>query len=466
MKKAIVFGCGTIGTNTYLKIREIYHVIAWSDNNENLWGKQKEGIKIINPQSISAYTEDEEVIIFVAVAESKGIVKQLRGYSLSNIYVWKSGYFYYNSQTFQDLKNIRCIVINKLEKDKCILFIVNSVEGAIREHKRAAILKNAGYRVFLAHLMPYLIDTSRDYINIYEQVFTIMSLDELIEVANNDVFDLIHSSSEPEWVSDLLSKLDKPLIHECHDLGSANKVMSPEQLAIEYISHVSAKGVVYPTDKIRQDAIKKFGIPVEKTIVIENLISEKLVPTEKKQKLSNIDGCIHAVYEGAITKDDKTNKRYFKDIWLILAREGIHVHFYTNHDLKYCLYLDSLHENIHYEGNLSSNQLAIEMSQYDLGLLLFNVNKTNKIYLESASPNKMYEYINAGIPIATYGIDIYREFIESNNLGKEIIYEESIYSQFEDIKEIKIPEGLLQTKELLLECHTQEILDFIDKCMK
>ena len=466
MKKAIIFGCGAIGTNTFLKIKEMYNVIAWSDNNEKLWGKQKEGIEIINPQNISVYIGGEEVIIFVAVAESNGIVKQLYSYSLSNIYIWKSGYFYYNSQTFQALRSISNVVINKSERDKCILFIVNSVEGAIREHKRASILKDAGYRVFLAHLMPYLIETSRDYINIYEQVFTIMSLDELMELANNSVFDLIHSSSEPEWVSNILSKFNKPLIHECHDLGSANKAMSPEQLAIEYISHVSAKGVVYPTDKLRQDAIKKFGIPVEKTVVIENLISEKLVPAEKKEKLSKTDGCIHAVYEGAITKDDKTNKRYFEDIWLVLAKEGIHVHFYTNHDLKYCLYLDSLHENIHYEGNLSSNQLAIEMSQYDLGLLLFNVNKTNKLYLESASPNKMYEYINVGIPIATYGINIYREFIESNNLGKEIIYEEPIYSQFEDIKGIKIPERLLQKKGLLLEYHTQEILDFIDKCMK
>ncbi len=462
MKKAIIFGCGNIGTGSFWKIKENYEVIAWTDNNEMLWGKYKEGLPIISPlEMCECIKTNVDIIVFVSVIKSTDIVKQLREYEISNYYVWKEGFFFYNEE-----KGFLTYKYNNVDyriRDNSVLFVMNTIVGGIREYRLASILKEDGYNIYLAYFSPFNTKLGEGFIDVYEQIIPIMSLDELVELSNNKNFVFIHSSSEPEWGTAFLKDYNNKIIHECHDLGSSNINMTMEDLTMEYISNVAAQGVIYPTEALRKEAVSKFNIPIEKTIVIENIISECLIPTKRLQKLSDFDGKVHAVYEGAITANNEYDKRYFEKIWLRIAEEGIVVHFYTNHEESYCKYLDELHPNIIYEGNLSSMELAVEMTKYDLGLLLFNVNKRNKRYLENASPNKMYEYLNAGIPVATNGIDSYKEFVEKYHVGKEISLEGGLLSQFKELKTIPIESDFLTKNGYTIESHKEEIIKFIDK---
>lgn len=465
MDKAIVFGCGYAGEGAYCKLSEIYEIIAWTDNNASLWGKKKEGIGIIAPQEMyELLRENKDITLFVAIVDSLDIVNQLHLNGIEDFYVWKVGFFFYNEKRgFLTSRTSR----KKMEiRDKSVLFVMNAIVGGIREYRLATVLKKYGYSIYLAYFTPTKGKTGFGFTDVYENIIPVMSLDDLMWIANEYDFKFIHSSSEPEWLTAFLLNSNKCVIHECHDLGSANVNMSPERLAMEYVSNVGAKGVFYPTEALRIEALKKFDIRREKTLVIENLISENLSPVKYLEKLSEFDGKIHAVYEGSMTSTDELDKRYFEKIWLKLANAGIIVHFYTNHKQVYCEYLAKLHTNIRYEGNLSSKELATEMTKYDVGLLVFNVNKRNKKYLESASPNKLYEYLNSGIPIATYGIDTYREFVENNKVGKEITIDKNIYQQFDAIKRIKIADGFLKKNGLTIESHEKEIMDFISRILE
>ena len=102
------------------------------------------------------------------------------------------------------------------------------------------------------------------------------------------------------------------------------------------------------------------------------------------------------------------------------------------------------------------------MSQYDVGLLLFNVNDRNRLYLENASPNKLYEYINAGIPVATNGINEYKRFVENYEIGKELDYNDNIFEQFSSISKIKVPDNFLKNNGLTLESAEKRIIEFFD----
>lgn len=460
MKKAIIFGCGEIGTMAYHYFKTIYDIVAWADNNERLWGTKKENIEIIPPGSICHVIVEKNAELFVSVTKSDDIVAQLKSYGIKDFYVWREGFFFYHVDSGMQLRYTEQRKININKDEKNILFVMNNILGGIREYRLGKILKHAGYKIYLAYMMPIMEQLDDGFIDIYDDMIQIFSLQDLLELVNNNPFEFVHSSSEPEWGTGLILNSNKVVIHECHDLGSSNVYMSPEQMTLEYIANVFSRGVIYPSKKLRDDAIAKFGISKCKTLIMENTISESLIPKVKKEKISKLDGRIHAVYEGAISSGDVNDKRFFENIWLKLAEAGIHVHFYTNHGEVYCKKLESLHPNIHYEGNKSSKELAVEMSQYDVGLLLFNVNMRNRLYLEYASPNKLYEYINAGIPVATAGIDTYKNFVETNNIGKEIDFCENLVEQFMEIKKISVPVNFLKDNELTLESNENKIINY------
>ena len=120
----------------------------------------------------------------------------------------------------------------------------------------------------------------------------------------------------------------------------------------------------------------------------------------------------------------------------------------------------------HFEGNRTSLELAIEMSKYDVGLCILNATQRNKKYLEYASPNKIQEYINAGIPVAVGNIKSQIDFVENNSFGKQIHLEQGILKQLEGIKKINIPVGILQEKQMTLETKIPQLISFYDSCIE
>ena len=46
-----------------------------------------------------------------------------------------------------------------------------------------------------------------------------------------------------------------------------------------------------------------------------------------------------------------------------------------------------------------------EMTKYDAGLFVLNINDENRTFLETASPNKLYEYLNAELPTICCDLD-------------------------------------------------------------
>ena len=466
MQKAIIFGCGKIGDSAYVKLRDFYDIIAWSDNNASLWGNEKNGGLVVEPQKIPDLVVQTNAYIFVAMENSKDVICQLEQYGIKNVFVWKKGFFY-SINGLYPLEFPIQIYKKKNEKEKGILDILFiAASSNISDHKIASEVKKEGHRIHLAYLTDSSEITSPEYASLYEKIYPIMSLNGLREFVRRSDFDIIHSSSEPDYTTPLMFGLDKIIIHDCHDLRSDNQCVTPEEVTIEYLAHTGASGVLYPTKGLCNAARNKYGIDEKKTLVIENYISEDLIPTIRKEKLSVHDGKIHCVYEGGILKGDQWNRRYFESMWLKIAQAGVHVHFYTGYDRNYCQYLDSLHENIHYEGNLSSKELAVEMSKYDVGLVLYNTNVKNMLYNENTSPNKLYEYVNAGLPVAVNDINSFVSVAEKYNFGKKFDINDDIYMQLSEIKNIQIEANCLLSYNMTIESQAKELISFYKQCLE
>jgi len=464
MKNMILFGAGVFGEVAYYKLKEIGNILFYVDNDKNKSGCQLHGVEIINMQKLEQIYDKKVMDVVISSRYFSEIGKQLSAIGITKYYICVEGLLYKKGPEGEmvsyPIGEMR--PYQKSDNTKSILFVQNT--ACIRTHKIANAIKKYGWNVFLAYSMISPEYANQEYADIYDHIYEINSINQLITFINESEFDYVHSSNEPDLLSMVLNQTNKTIIHDCHDLSSAYKSMTPEEMAVEFVVNKYSSGVIYTTEGIRQDALKKFKIPKERTFVLENLISSELYSKNGYEKLSVSDHELHCVYEGGVIPHDKESHRYFEKIWRRLAECGVHVHFYTNCEEQYCAYLESLHEKIHYEGNFSSRQLAVEMSKYDVGLCILNVTEKNRQYLEYASPNKISEYVNAGIPVAVGNIESQVKLVEDNGFGKEIDLTGNIWQQMSEIAQIKIKDNILAQKGLTFESKIPKLMEFYQRC--
>ena len=125
--------------------------------------------------------------------------------------------------------------------------------------------------------------------------------------------------------------------------------------------------------------------------------------------------------------------------------------------------LDKENPNIHYEGNYSGEDLISRMTQYDLGLL--PVTEAGATLENGASHNKIYEYLSAGLPIAT-NISSYVSFLAGNGYGSMADFaSDDIVSQMQKLRALTIPQDFCSAHGLTMDANADRILAFYQKIL-
>lgn len=465
MKKCVIFGCGDIGTSVYEKFGQYFDIVAWSDNNQKLWGKTINGITVIPVTELLDFQKETGAIVLLSIMNSSDVLKQLIEEGVENLYIWKDGFFYSSDGLFPldiEMKPYHCDT-----SDGCLHILFISSCAYIRDNKMANAVKKSGNKVYHAYLMRSPRQMNSDYKDIYDEIFPVTSLNALFDFVQNSNFDVIHSSSNPEYITSILINSNKPVIHDCHDLRSLYRPLTPNQLCIERLSHKYADGVIYPTAGLRDKAVRMFDMEVDKTLVVENYISGECLSNEKKEKKCSKDGMLHCVYEGGIELNP-LNHKYFVDIWSKIVSDHVHIHFYSQDSNETKEIMTAIHPNIHFEGNKSSKELSTELSKYDVGLCVFNteIRNRNRLYYESSSPNKVYEYVNCGIPIAVGGVNGLIKLVENNGFGGELKLDGDIEGQLKRIAQIHVPDNALSKKGFVFENYGEALIDFYHRAIR
>ena len=278
MRKCIIFGCSNIGQAAYGKLKDYYEIIAWSDNDQELHGREINGIPVVNPSAIPVFSQKYELDIFVSMVQTGEIVSQLRRLGGLNIYVWKGGFFFSADGLYPlQFPILKCH--KKVDgESRHVLFVSDCV--GVRDHKMASIVKKAGGKVFLAYIIQSPYDKWPEYADMYEEIYPVMSIQSLFDFVKNSAFDIIHCSSDNDYVTPGLNRSGKTVIHDCHDLRSSNASLSPDGLTLEYLAHTGAAGVIYPTTDLRDEAVRKYSLREERTIVIGDDLFQESAETE------------------------------------------------------------------------------------------------------------------------------------------------------------------------------------------
>lgn len=455
-KKVIIFGCGIEGKRSFSQISSLFDVAAFSDNNPSLWGTILFDVPVISPVELANY-KGVSVVICIA----SGFIdaaKQVEAMGLPCM-INRYGVFYeYRDTILYPMTFSKAECFKKTVNDEfAILFVQESPCG--RTDKTSYVIKQKGVITQNA----YFRDPSK-MPDAYCKENAFYSYDDLLDFVNKSDFDIVHCSNEPDILTNLLVHSNKPVVFDTHDLLTARKNSSSREIYYyEYAANKFADGNMYVGEYYRDLQVERYGVRADRTFILPNIPLESQLPfsNQKKPKLSASDGELHIVYEGGIS-DDPASNRFFEDLWKSITGSNIHIHYYSQVNIAYCKALEQTSPYLHYEGNLSSLELVVEMTQYDIGSLLLNPVDKNA---DMSYPNKLYEYLAAGLPIVS-NLTQPLIFLKSHKVGGALDFNGDIKAQLQEYAKMQIPSNFLRENKLIMESYADAILSFYKKIIE
>jgi tetratricopeptide (TPR) repeat protein len=292
-----------------------------------------------------------------------------------------------------------------------ILFVQEA--PCIRNYKTAKALRERGHRVSLAYTKAKL---SQVYPALSDDVYTeCIHLGEgarqLWDISSR--YDIIHCHNEPDTLSVAAMAGDAPVVHDTHDLISLREQGNGSAAWFEGVANRGADGRVYSTPYQRDEAARMYGA-AEPSLVFYNYASRDDVPATCLPKLSALDGRVHIVYEGGV---GGTPHRDFGQLFCELAGRGFCVHVYPTFAADQVREAFSSQANIEVHPTASPREIIREMTQYDFGIIPFNLEKGNKRFLDSTIANKLFEYLAASLPVIASPLQSYVDYFRQNPVG-------------------------------------------------
>jgi glycosyltransferase involved in cell wall biosynthesis len=326
----------------------------------------------------------------------------------------------------------------------------------IRNIKMATALTSKGHSISLVYIG---LGPGEKFPGMDERIY-----DNKIHVKN-----LIHFHNEPDyWTVAGLCLAKIPIIHDVHDLRSQQIRPTIEETIFEGLANRASTERVYVSEYQMLTANRLYRIDIERSMVFPNYVCESMLPKRFHKKLSAADGEIHIVYEGKIVLESKGHHhRRFYPLFQGLARNKIHVHIYPSDedtflDCEREMILEEKSKEgsyIHWHNSMSPWEIVEEMTKYDFGILPFPVNEREDVeHLNSTLPNKLFEYLAAGLPVISRDLISLRNFIEKEKVGFVFDTIDDIIQRIERFRGLEV-----RGKRYVMEDEVDRLVEFYYK---
>jgi hypothetical protein len=238
-------------------------------------------------------------------------------------------------------------------------------------------------------------------------------------------------------------------------------------LILEGVANRGAGGRIYVSEYQMYMANKLWGIDIERSLVFPNYIPREWIPKVYHPKLSERDGEVHIVYEGGMSIGGGFHREYF-EFFKEISRRRVHIHIYAPtisifSEKAKRPFVEEVARNpyLHFHKPLLPKELVKEMTKYDFGINPFRVNEGNIEHLNSVLPNKLFEYLGAGLPVIARDLFTLRCFLESEGVG-------FVYREVDDILK-GIPRFMgckVDAERYVIEDHIERLIDFYQKIIE
>ncbi len=332
-----------------------------------------------------------------------------------------------------------------------ILFF--QLSPCIRNYKLACVLGKQGIRITqgyirkpLSQMYPGLSDQA------YAETLHLPTPAALAGAAPR--YDLIHCHNPPDMLVLTALATGRPVVHDSHDITSLLHPGDRSTALFEELANRRAHGRVYVSDQELEEARRLYDVDPEFSVVVPNLPVAAMLPARRLEKLSAADGGVHLVYEGGVTLQPDTI-RSFMPLLTRLAECGFHVHIHPDHHNSDPAIKQAVASNprMHWYPSLPPEELLTTLTRYDFGLIPFAVPAQSRRHMDAALPNKLFEYLAAGLPVASVELYSVRRFLEQHEAGL-------IFNSAEDLQ-AKI-KTYRQTRELPVYTMEKAVAPLID----
>lgn len=249
-------------------------------------------------------------------------------------------------------------------------------------------------------------------------------VDELRAVLDDFQPDLIHSHNLPDVLTVLALELvghDIPVVHDIHDLQSLRHTPYrdgfPEPvdpLGLERAAIEGASALITVSPELVDVVQAGYELP-ERTLVLGNLALRRDRIVDLPQRGGGEHSHPTIVYEGSLSTDG--GHYDLRDLFRTVADADVELAIHPSRPAPEYADLAAARRNVRCHEPLDPATLMRTLPRYDLGWAGFNAT-LNAAHLDTVLPNKLFEYLGAGLPVVTLRDHLaLRRFVEAEGVG-------------------------------------------------
>jgi len=328
----------------------------------------------------------------------------------------------------------------KPAEKKKVLFIATL--PCVRLWRTAKVLQKNGWEVYLGQMQSTLTEYFKLDYSPFKEVFEMSSRGGFHHI--KEYFDIVHSHNEPDTLSAMaalsMKNSSTGLVHDCHDFVSAKAGvrLHEHDRIVELMANTFVDLAVYCSEHQYQHVQGLIRENMPKSVILFNAPLEEYIPKTLPDKKVNKNKP-KIVYAGTI-REVKESHRYFIDEFMKILKMGYELYVYAPHVPKEYDKMFRGFRNAHNMGHCNYPDLIKELSQYDFGIMPFQITRENYPHLRHGLPNKLFEYFSAGLPvISKAGMDASNVIIEGEKLGYVYNDIDEIRTEIPKLWDIEVP---------------------------
>lgn len=235
--------------------------------------------------------------------------------------------------------------------------------------------------------------------------------------------DLIHSHNLPDLLTVLALEATEgrvPVIHDVHDMQSLRRTpyedgfLEPgDPAALEKAAAEGGSALITVSDELLGELAARYKLPA-RTRTFPNYALARDMPEALPPPERPAGEPPRLVYQGTLSC---SHGHYdLREIFAAIVAEGVTLDVYPSREEPAYRRLAAATPGLRLHDTLRPAELMRELPAYDFGWAGFNAG-LNAAHLDTALPNKAFEYVAAGLPVLTFRHRALARFLETEALG-------------------------------------------------
>lgn len=277
--------------------------------------------------------------------------------------------------------------------------------------------------------------------------------------------DIIHSHNLPDRLTVLAMDItggDVPIIHDAHDLQSLRQTPyedgfpePADPLALERAAVESCRALLVVSDEMHDALAARYRLPT--SLRFPNYALARDLPETLPDPERRREGPPRIVYQGTLS----TNGGHYdlRELFEGMVAGGVHLDIYPSRRVAEYEALAERWPGMRCLDKLDPRQLLQVLAGYDFGWAGFNAS-LNAAHLDTALPNKLFEYLGCGLPVLTMGHRAMVRLIGEHGVGLEVAGLDDLADTLRDVDTAGLRRRVAELRfDFTVEANIQPVLD-------